>query len=797
MKDYPLIKFVIAFAIGLILTSFISILLPLQLILLGSFLILSLVFYLIPKDFTKVIASYIMLISVCVVGMVSLTSSQLDKPEYPFKELFERDVLIDGRVEEIELPSDNLVLKINVERTLKNKKLVEEKYNTLCRLNYDKPIIDNILKKLRPGNRVVILGNLQIPPNERNPGEFDYREYLRDKNIPVIFTSYNPLDFVIVDYQESYISSKIFEVRYAIAKQIKKIYNDKTSGLLKGLLLADRSEIGYDVKEGFIKSGVIHVLAVSGLHVGFIVLILLFLLGRFNIYFRIGFTILGLIAFMIITGMPPSVTRATIMAVLLLISYLRSNKQNNFNTLTLAAFLILIFDPTQIFNPGFQLSFSAVISIFVFFPRFRNLINTYFKVHPVIRYLLLFLSVSLAAQLGTLPFTIYYFGKLSLVSLFANIVIIPLIGFIVGLGIFTLFVSLIPISITHLFIIANEAWVDLAFSFVKYVSSFSFAYLSIPNYSVWDGVIYLIMLTIFILYFRKIISFKTKFVFTLLVLSNLVIWSKIDNTELLPDDKLSVLFLDVGKSESALVKFPNNKTAMINFGNASTNYSAGKYTIMPLLNRLGIDKIDYGIISHLNRDKYLGVLDLIENDLIDTLLIPQIYGADREHKLLNNYLSDQDVFVKVIEKDVISFKNSRLYSLLPKLDSKYSFFNIFNRSAPAKLIYGNTSILFCGGLERRGEEVLTNGYSKFLQSDILQVANYGSDVSTSIEFIENVKPKYSIISAGLGNYLEYPSSGVIDLIGKEESKLFRTDKDGAILFISDGENIEFVDWRSY
>lgn len=795
MKDYPLIKFVIAFSIGLILTSFLSIPLTYQIILLGVFILLALVLFMIPKDISKTISSFLILISVSIVGMISITVSQFNEPEYPFDKLFLRDVLIDGIVEEIELPSNKLTLKVDVERTIKNDKVVENKYNVLCNLNYDEKIIDKILNELRPGNRVIILGNLQIPPNQRNPGEFDYREYLRSKGIPVMFTSFNPMDFVIVDYNEKIIPSVIFEIRYAIAKQIKEIYNDNTAGLLKGLLLADRSEIGYDIKEGFINSGVIHVLAVSGLHVGFIVLILLFLLGRFNIYLRITFTILGLIAFMIITGMPPSVTRATIMAVLLLISYLRSNKQNNFNTLALAAFIILIFEPNQIFNPGFQLSFSAVISIFVFFPRLRNFINANFKVHRSVENVLLFVAVSLAAQLGTLPFTVYYFGKLSLISLFANIAIIPLIGFIVGLGIFTLIFSVISTTAVSLFVLTNEFFAYIAFGFVKFASSFSFAYLSITNYSILDGAVYLVLLAIFTMYLRKIIFNRTKFIFIILLAANLLVWSKVDNKNLLPEGKLSILFLDVGHSESALIKFPDNQTALINFGNATTNYSVGKATILPLLNRLGIDKIDYCIISHLNRNKYLGVLDLIENNKLDTLLIPKVYSEDKEAELFNSYLSERDIVVKVINRNKIKTNNSRIYLLTPILNSKFNYFNVFNRSAPLIISHGNTKILLPGGIEKRGEEVLIDSYGDFLNSDLMQIAIFGSSVSTSEKFYKLVSPKISVISVGLGNFLEYPTDDVLKIIELNKSQLFRTDEDGAVLFVSDGENIDRVNWR--
>lgn len=795
MRDYPLIKFIIAFSIGLILTSFLSIPFTFQIVLLAVFILLSLIFFFIPKDISKTVGGFLILVSVSIAGMISINVSQLDEPVYPFDELFLRDILIDGRVEEIELPSNKLTLKINVERTLKNDNVVENKYNVLCNLNYDEEIIEEILNKLRPGNRVVILGSLQIPPNQRNPGEFDYREYLRDDGISVMFTSFNSLDFVIVDYNESIISSVIFEIRYAIAKQIKENYNDKTAGLLKGLLLADRSEIGYDIKEGFINSGVIHVLAVSGLHVGFIVLILLFLLGRFNIYLRITFTILGLIAFMVITGMPPSVTRAVIMAVLLLISYLRSNKQNNFNTLALAAFIILIFEPTQIFNPGFQLSFSAVISIFVFFPRVRDFINVHFNVHRYVKNVFLFVAVSLAAQLGTLPFTIYYFGKLSLISLFANIVIIPLIGFIVGLGIFTLILSVISPSLVSLFILTNEFLVDITFGFVKIASSLNFSYLSVTNYSIWDGAVYFILLTIFTMYFRKIIFNRTKFVFIILLAANLIVWSKVDNKNLLPEGRLSILFLDVGYSESALIKFPDNKTALINFGNATANYSVGKATILPLLNWLGIDKINYGIISHLNRNKYLGVLELIEKNKLDTLLIPEVYGKDKEVDLFNTYLSEQDIVVKILDRNKIKTNNSRIYLLTPIFNSKYNYFNVFNRSTPLIISHGNTKILLPGGIEKRGEEVLIDSYGDFLKSDLMQIANFGSNVSTSEKFYKLVSPEISVISVGLGNFLEYPTDDVLKIIESNKSQLFRTDEDGAILFVSDGENVTRVNWR--
>ncbi|KUG26108.1 hypothetical protein ASZ90_004052 [hydrocarbon metagenome] len=795
MSDYPLIKFVTAFIFGLILSSFLEVSLEILIALFIIFLISSIILFFFKNSTANIFSTASIFIAVILIGLIYISADKISEPTYLFEDKFIKNVLVDGRVEQIELPGKKLVLNVNVDKTIKGNSIVEHQYNIICNLSYDEEIIHKILGKLSPGNRIVVLGNLLIPPNQKNPGEFDYREYLKGKNISAMFNSYSPMDFVIVDYEKNLLTSLIFDARYAVALKLKELYSEKTAGLLKGLLLADRSEIGYDIKEGFVKSGVIHVLAVSGLHVGFIVLILVFLLGRFNIYLRITFTIIGLLAFMIITGLPPSVTRATIMAVLLLISYLRSNKQNNFNTLALAAFIILIFDPTQIFNPGFQLSFSAVFSIFVFYPKISKVINDRNITNKLLRYVLLFVGLSLAAQIGTIPFTIYYFEKLSLISLAANLFVIPMIGIILGWGIVTIIIGSFSLELAYLISLTNEFIVEMLFSIVNFLSLLSISHLSLPNYSIWDGAVYLILLTVFTIYFRKLITLTAKSIFVILIAANLLVWSNVDNKKLMPDGKLSVLFVDVGNSESAIIKFPNKKTAVVNFGGGSDNYNAGDAVLIPLLNRLGIDKINYGIISHLNRNKYLGIIPFIENNLIDTLFIPNVYGSDIELELFLNYLNDKKIILQYINKIKIIAGNSKIYLLDELLKSEYAYFNPMNRSTPVKLQYGKNSILLMAGIEKRGEALLLENKNAFLKSDVIQIANYGSNISTSNELLQEVNPLYSIINVGLGNFMEYPSEEVLGLISQNNIKLFRTDNDGAILFISDGDKIEFVDWR--
>ncbi|MDZ7763402.1 MAG: ComEC/Rec2 family competence protein [Melioribacteraceae bacterium] len=550
-------------------------------------LIIAIILRFVKSDSLTLISNIVILFIVIISGYTYHTIHNLDETNYPFSEKFVRDALIDGRVTDIQLPSnDKLTLEIETKTILKNEIEFAEQIKLLCNFYYKDEVINEIANDIEIGNRIVVLGNISIPPNDRNPGDFDYRSYLFQNGVSAIAVSYSPLDFIRVDKKKSHFKNFVYQIRLNIHNQINEIYSPNPSGLLKGLLLADRSEIGHDIREGFVQSGVVHVLAVSGLHVGYIIIILLLLTGRLNIYLRFSIITLGLIIFVLITNHPPSVTRASIMSVLILISYLRSNRQNNFNTLAFAAFILLLFDPNEIFNPGFQLSFSAVLSIFIFFPVINNYVTTKYNFNKMIRYIILFIGVSFAAQIGTIPFTIYYFEKLSLVSLGANLFVIPLIGLILALGIWTLLLSYFSSSIAYFFVLLNEWLVNTLYKFVAAIGDWEFSHLYLPHYSIWDASVYFLLLGLFTIYYRKFSHTLSKIIFVLLLFANLFFLSKIDNQELLKNDRLNMIFVDVGDGEATIAKLPGGENILINSGGGSDSYNSGERIIIPLLNVL-------------------------------------------------------------------------------------------------------------------------------------------------------------------------------------------------------------------
>ena len=237
---------------------------------------------------------------------------------------------------------------------------------------------------------------------------------------------------------------------------------------------------------------------------------------------------------------------------------------------------------------------------------FQKIIQNYRIKNKFINYLLLFAAVSIAAQIGTLPFTLFYFKKFSLIALFANLLVIPSIGFIVGIGIFTLVVSVFSNWLALIYAVANDLLIELLLKFVKWTGNFEFSYLSVTNFSKYDSIIFYGMILVMFIYYKRFISFKSKSVFILLLLLNFSLFLSFDNHSLLAKNKLTIITIDVGQGDGIFIKFPDGTTALIDAGNLTPNFDTGERVIKPFFDNLGITKIDYGFITHLDADHYGG-----------------------------------------------------------------------------------------------------------------------------------------------------------------------------------------------
>ncbi len=796
MEKYPLIKFVLIFILGIILQYLFLIEgIVIFFICLSSAFILILISLFRKYNFA-VSRNILLAIAIASCGASYYSIMKNDCAEYPFIEPKIKNAVVIGNISSIDLiKKDNLVFEVDVDTIFLGEKIYSKNMVMLARIKLSHSGLKKIYNKIGVGNRIKIIGTIIRPRNERNPGEFDYQKYLSQQGISGIINVYKKDDFEIISNETWVLSNAIHTARKSIDVTISNTHNLSTSALLRGLLLADKSLIENDLRNEFVNAGVIHVLAVSGLHVGFVILIFIFLFRRMNVYLRFILTVLGLFSFMIITNAPASVTRATIMAISMLIAPIAGRNYNSINSLALAALIILLFDPSQLFNPGFQLSFSAVLSIVIIYPKMNNSILKMGINSKVIRYLLLFFSVSFAAQIGTLPFTLAYFHRLSLVAFAANLIVIPLIGVIVGLGIFTITITPMFAGLASLYASANELLSYILFSVVDFSGSLSFSYLTVGQFSIMDSIIFYLSLGMILTLWNKLNSVAAKLIFMILIISNCFILFSVDNYKLLPDKKLSIVAIDIGQGDSFLIKFPNGKYALIDAGDATQYFDNGANVIAPLLERLGIDKIDYGFITHIDSDHFMGYYSLVKRNLIKEIIKPQFDSSSQKDIDFEKFLRSSHIPIRYHSKKMNKIGGTAVYMLNDTTDNFYYTLNSNDKSGVLKIVYGKTSFLFMGDAGIKTEKYYQKNYGSFLKVDVLKAGHHGSKTSSCEDFVNLVKPKLAIISAGVANKFKHPHKDVLERFERYNAKILRTDISGAIILQSDGFEIKNINWN--
>jgi competence protein ComEC len=798
MKNYPAIKFTLFFIAGILIDKTASVTIhnySIYLLLLTISFISGITFLLNKKyKLFAVIPVYLFAV------FAGVFIAEFQKPNYnylPADIEKQKDFQVYGSIADVELRRESeIVLKLAADSALYPGTKYDKKITLICRIRDEKKNnLDSLYNTILPGNYIAVNGLFMKGKGQRNPGEFDYNKYLSEKGISGILYVYNVIDLKILNPDYEKIQSIIFNIRKSIDIEITKLHQPQTAAFLRGQLLADRSNIDYNAVVEFINSGVVHILAVSGLNVGFIVLIIMIMLGRFNVYLRSILMIMGIIIFLVLTDSQASIVRAVIMSILVITGFMTGRSTNLYNSLAVSALIILLFDPLQLFDPGFQLSYSAVLSIAVIYPVFQKTIIDSGIKSKWMQYLLLFIGISLCAQLGTIPFTLFYFGKLSLVSLFTNLIIIPLSGIIVGIGIFTLILNLFIPMLSFYYAAGNDILNSLMFYIIKIAGNFEYSFLWIRNFSVSDGIIFYVFLVVLIF---ALISFKSKMakVFLVsLVFTNILVFCSLDDKNLLADNYMHVLMIDVGQGDAILIKFPDGKTALVDAGEATLNFDNGERVILPLLNHLGIDKIDYGFVSHVDLDHYGGFISLINEGKISRIYKPYLDTLYSKDVRFEKFLKAKGIPVTHYEKGIIKLPAGRVY-VLNDYDRSVKL-TTNNGSGLLKIVYGKNCFLFTGDLEHRGEIHYVNDYGSFLKSDVLKVSHHGSKTGSSMDFISLVKPKISLISDGIKNKFGHPSEEVLQRLNEAGSFTARTDKSGAVLLRSDGDNIFAVDWRKF
>ncbi len=449
------------------------------------------------------------------------------------------------------------------------------------------------------GDLCLIEGNLQEISGRRNYKGFSYKEYLKTKSIYGVIKS-NKIK--VVDKNKVNVIYKYsISIRDKIKERINLNLPRESSSIMNALLIGDKSDIDDDVSDSFRKSNLSHILAISGLHISYIILGLNFILSKLKFSKKIIsiFIIVFLIIYMIITSFSPSVVRASIMGIILMGSNIFYRKQDFWTSISISFLITTFINPFLILNTGLQLSYIATISIVIFFKalnkRNKKSKNIKTSIKNKIKEIII---LSVSAQILLLPIIVNLFHTASIYFIISNILITPIFSVVIIIGFIYILISFISVNICSILVIFLNYIMKLFIHIPKAISNLPFSKIYLNNFNPINFVLYyLFVFTMF--YFKKE---KLKKVLTILLII-FITFNLFNFIYKKTSRNLKIYFIDVGQGDSTLIITPNNKSILIDGGDFDQNI------LIPYLLNRGIKKIDYIIISHFDSDhvgRYIG-----------------------------------------------------------------------------------------------------------------------------------------------------------------------------------------------
>ena len=656
----------------------------------------------------------------------------------------------------------------------------------------------------RYGSIVMVKGILSTPLASRNPGEFSYRDYLELNNIfaTIHVIGYSQVRIISEGSPSPFFKYVIFPSKHHILRVINAGMAGDEASFMIGLLLGDRTDLSEEIKSAFVNTGTIHVLIVAGMRVALVAVIMYTLFGLLRMSERPKTiaAIAGIIFYMELTGAAPPVVRASMMAIALLAGRMIQERINVYNSLGVSAVIILTYDPMQLFDAGFQLSYSAVFAIAYCYPKLTGLIKRIpesLEEVKAIDYVLKLLAVSLAAQIGAIPFTAMFFGKVSLISLAANLVVVPIVEVVVIVGFVAVLTGTFSMWISVCFSEVNNLLSWFALKFVMLTNAVPYASVPTATFGIREAFFYSIAVAaLFNLTDKKIVKRILMLLFAgMNIIVMVPLFAAVDGAP----KNLRVDFLDVGQGDAALIEFPSGEKFLVDAGPKTLTYDAGERVVAPFLRRRGITDIDAVIVTHPHSDHLGGVPYLFRHFEVKQVIDA---GQRAQSELYYDYESLIPRVRRVVSAGsrLAEIPNVRLYTLHPidsflDVDSTDGYDHLNNTSVVFKLVYGSTSFLLAGDAEIPAEEHLDAVYESFLRSDVLKCGHHGSSTSSSADFLANVAPKEVVVSVGKFNKFRHPSAKVIQRFKDLGIRIRRTDEEGAVIFESDGASITHVNWR--
>ncbi len=649
----------------------------------------------------------------------------------------------------------------------------EKEYKKVCTakiVRNNKKILINIkmsqdIPSMKYGDSLYIEGEFKQPEEARNYKGYNYKQYLKTKKI------IGTVELEKAKILKSSNGSFIHNIQKYIKDTINGTLTDEEGNLLLAILLGDKDKLSEDIQESFKTSNLSHMLAVSGANVSYIILGLTYVLQNSIIGKKNGkiVCIFFLLVFMAITNFTPSVTRACIMAVLTLFSGIIYRKSDVYTNISVAALITLIFNPYSLLDLGFQLSYGGTIGIIIFIKRIQEKKSN----SKVINYIKQMALVSIYANIIIIPIMMYHFNTVSFTFIISNIMASPILGIIVITGFLFIIASITVKPLTRLIAIFIKPILSILIKISQICSKLPFSNILVVTPYMFNVISYYAII-LYCIKSKK--NNKCKIIICLLIvliLINFIIY-------IFPQ-KLRIFFIDVGQGDSTLIITPDKKTVLID-GGGSDSFDVGEKVLLPYLLDRRILKVDYVLISHFDTDHCGGILTIMEKVKVKNIIISEQAEHSENYERFKKLMIHKKIrLIEVKKGDKIKIGRYSEFKILFPTSRLLSENPLNNNSIVAQFNYNNFKMLFTGDIEKLAEQQILKTEKAEIRADILKVAHHGSKTSSIPEFIKAVRPKIALIGVGKNNTFGHPNQQTIKNLENIKCRIYRTDLQGEII----------------
>ena len=669
-------------------------------------------------------------------------------------------------------------------------------------------------KELPIGSTVKISGKLEEVSGPRNPGEFDSRLYYACQKIYYFMKNG---EFLAWSSDYSGYGQFMQNLKKQMMLTLEQAADDD-AGIFEAMLLGEKTNLEDEVKIRYQMAGIIHILAISGLHISVMGI------GFFDLLKKAGLGNIsaGLIALVvllqygILTGESVSAMRAVCMFLLAVGARIAGRTYDLLTALAVSAVLLLLDAPANLYNSGFRLSFGAVAGLGVVAP----VLAGYIKVeNRLVSSVIKTLVSSIAVQMTTFPIMLRIYGEISLAGFFLNLLVLPTVSAVLVSGIAVVAIGMVSVSTAVYAVIPGRILLFLYEKLCEAVAKIPFCTWIAGSPELWQCAVYYVLLFggIGILWRcqkaakwkgvsrrgkenSEFMQEKTKAVDVNIYLRKYRLLSGIAGTVMIvglgiliyrPSGNLQITCLDIGQGDCISIQLPQGQNLLID-GGSSNKKNIARYQVLPYLKNQGIGEIDAILISHTDNDHISGVAELLDymsehltSVRVNNLILPEWGQPDEAYQQLVDKAQAAGANVQKGRKgDRIQMGEICLYFLSPERGASGTDAN--EDGMAVELTYGSFKGLFVGDI---GEETEKKLLSDLEDVDFLKVGHHGSRYSTCQEFLDVVRPEMAVISCSATNTYGHPSGETIERLEDAGAKIWYTMKAGAVTVTTDGRKV--------